>query len=226
MTAAIVTAPSLASLGFAHGFSARPLDLGLDTATADHAALAALVGYDPARLRVCRQVHGAELLDDLAPAVCAAREADALIARRGGDAVGVRVADCVPVLLGSPRTGHVAAVHAGWRGVVAGVVARAAGALGATDLVAAVGPFIGPCCFEVGEEVAARFAPEQVLRGPGPRPHVDLGRAVRAQLAAAGVAGVEAVGGCTVCDPRWHSFRRDGAASGRMLAVIRATDGA
>lgn len=225
-----VTAPSLTAQGFAHGFSTRALHLGLDRSATDHARLALAVGYDLAALRICKQVHGAELLDDPSPEDALAAEADALLARTPGAAVGVRVADCVPILLANPRTGAVAAVHAGWRGVVAGVLPRAIDALGGgAGLLAAVGPAIGPCCFEVGDEVAAQIAAvtraDVVIPRQGARPHVDLWRAVGAQLDARGVQRSEFVGGCTFCAPaRWHSFRRDGAQSGRMLAVIAATE--
>lgn len=220
-----VTAASLRAEGFLHGFSTAPLDLGLDRATADHARLARAIGYDPAALRLCRQVHGAAVLDDPSPEAASAAEADALIARTLGATVGVRVADCVPILLADPRTRVVAAVHAGWRGAVAGVLARAIAQMGGGDgLIAAVGPAIGTCCFEVGDEVAAQFAADFVRPMPGARPHVDLRGAVDAQLRASGVQRIERVGGCTVCEVgRWHSFRRDGARSGRMLAVISAT---
>ncbi|MFO0630797.1 MAG: polyphenol oxidase family protein [Polyangiales bacterium] len=195
-----------------------------------HHALARAVGYDLAGLRTCRQVHGAAVCVDPHPGEGTRLEADALVLRAGG-AVAVRTADCASILLGDPRTGAVAAVHAGWRGVVAGVIPAAVSALvGARggELRAALGPCIGPCCFEVGPEVAAALSDAcgvDVSRpGRGARPHVDLGAAVLAQLAARGVQGVETVGGCTVCAPTgWHSYRRDAARSGRMLAVIQAS---
>ena len=101
-----------------------------------------------------------------APGQSARVEADAVLASEAGVAVGIRVADCVPVLVGDPETGRAVAVHAGWRGVVAGVVAEAVAALEAPDrggLVAAVGPCIGPCCFEVGDEVARVLTVAELL---------------------------------------------------------------
>jgi hypothetical protein len=147
------------------------------------------------------------------------------------------VADCVPILLADEASGAVAAIHAGWRGVTRGVVKAAVERLGARGrLVAAIGPCIGACCFEVGRDVAEQIA----LAAPGARviaskgrsddgtarddkAHVDLRAAVRAQLVAAGVesARIEDVPGCTKHEAgRFHSFRRDGAHSGRMLAAI------
>jgi YfiH family protein len=150
-------------------------------------------------------------------------EGDAVVGRAGGPVVGVRVADCVPVLVASARTGDVAAIHAGWRGVVAGVVGEGVRLLvpggDREDLVAAIGPCIGPCCFEVGRDVGAQIG--FVVREQGGKAFVDLRAAVRAQLVALGVHRIEDVPGCTKHEPdRFHSFRRDGANSGRMLAAI------
>jgi hypothetical protein len=175
-----------------------------------------------------RQVHGCavvvvsgdEDLDDVR-----GREADALVATRTGVWVGVRTADCVPALIEDAAGGVCAAVHAGWRGLVAGVleaaVARMIDAGARADrLRAALGPCIGPCCFEVGEEVARHFTDAQVRPGV-PRPFVDLRAAAGARLIAAGVAEVEADAPCTRCDPAgYHSYRRDGAGTPHHLHAI------
>ncbi len=133
--------------GFLHAFGARD---------AGDREIASTLGVD--RVVQTTQVHGARVVPaDAAPG----EAADAVVARGGSSpvAVGVRVADCVPVLLADARSGDVAAVHAGWRGVVAGVVPAAVAALGpAPSLVAAVGPCIGACCFEVGLDVAELIA--------------------------------------------------------------------
>lgn len=229
MHAAHLVAPGLLAAGFAHGFSLPPGDFGVIPEGPAHASLADAVGYALDALRTCRQVHGAAVLVDPSPRESVAAEADALLLRAGG-AVGVRTADCASILLGDPRSGAVAAVHAGWRGVVAGVLPAAVRALAGARtgaLRAALGPCIGPCCFEVGSEVAdalsAASGADVSRPGRGDRPHADLGASVLAQLTSLGVQGVERVGGCTVCAPTgWHSFRRDGARSGRMLAVIAA----
>ena len=230
----VLKARLLESAGFHHGFSTAPVDFALlrDAAALRnaHAALGCEVGFDPVRLYQTRQVHGREVVIARGDRVAfEAREADALVAEaESGNTVGVRVADCVPVLLASSRTGAVAAVHAGWRGIEAGILEAAAKAIDA-DL-AAVGPSIGPCCFQVGHEVAARLAKaagarvEVVERVVGDKSFVDLRRAARAQLRAANMqdARIEDVPGCTRCDLRFHSYRRDGDASGRLIAVIRA----
>jgi hypothetical protein len=144
--------------------------------------------------------------------------------------VGVRTADCVPILVGDLESGAVLAIHAGWRGVVAGVVPAGLSKLGGRALVAAIGPHIRGPSFEVGPDVKDQIAAAggvDVVVGTSPagRPLVDLCRAIRAQLARAGVdeAHVDDVGGCTLTEPaRFFSFRRDGQRSGRHLAVIVA----
>ncbi len=224
-----LSAPRLLAAGFAHGFSLAPWSFGVEVEGEAHATLARAVGYDPSALRCCKQVHGARVRVDAPVEGCGEAEADALALVAASGAVAVRTADCASILLGDRDSGAVAAVHAGWRGVVAGVIPAAVRAVGGRGpgLMAALGPCIGPCCFEVGEEVEAAISAAcgvEVSRpGPRGRPHVDLAGAVIAQLEALGIQGVERVGGCTVCSATsWHSFRRDGPRSGRMLAVITA----
>ena len=242
---AVLRARLFTQAGIRHGFSTRlggvsggsfaamnlARNVGDDPAAVaeNHRRFAAAVGYEPARLFESSQVHGARVLrtDGAAALATRAEEADALVTSTPGDAVAVRVADCVPVLLAAPGRAVVAAVHAGWRGVTQRVIAAAVEAMGARGqgLIAAVGPCIGPCCFEVGEEVAAEIAGASsaavVLRAGDGRPRVDLRAAVAAQLEDVGARAVEHVGGCTRCEGgRFHSYRRDGKASGRMLAAI------
>jgi hypothetical protein len=217
-------AHNLDEAGFIHGFSLRDGD-------AD--ALTRALGVEA--LHQVSQVHGREVRR-VAPGESVAQvrdtEADALVAPAGAIAIGVRVADCVPVLVADPVTGAVGAIHAGWRGTVAGVVRAAIGELAAqggdvADFRAALFPHIGPCCFEVGDDVAAEIEraspiPNVVVREHA-KPHVDLARVVIAQLAHAGLREerIEVVPGCTKHEPaRFHSFRRDGANSGRHHAVI------
>ena len=243
----LLRASALSARGFAHGFTTRVggvsdgpfASLNLGGAVGDdpalvrenHRRLARSLGYE--RLHQTHQVHGGAVhvpAPDAAPADTFRVEADALVATAPGMAVAIRVADCVPVLLADPTTGRVAAAHAGWRGVVTGVVGAALDALDPSDpgaVIAAIGPSIGPCCFEVGEEVAAeiaaRTAPDVVLPRTGEKPRVDLWRAVEGQLRARGVTAVTTLGRCTVCEPgAFFSFRRDGARSGRMVGVIVA----
>jgi YfiH family protein len=131
----------------------------------------------------------------------------------------------VPVLVGS--NAGVAAIHAGWRGVVGGVIPAALRELGGANLVAAIGPCIGPCCFEVGADVGAEITnacrADVIARRDGEKAFVDLRRAVRAILEREGVHEVEDVPGCTKHEPdRFFSYRRDGANAGRQIGVIGA----
>ncbi|WP_268921253.1 peptidoglycan editing factor PgeF [Sandaracinus amylolyticus] len=246
----VIRSALLSRAGFAHGFATRvggvsapPFDslnlgrsVGDDLAAVEenHRRLAREVGYDVARLYETSQVHGAAVRavsagDD----VTSVRrvEADALVAAGEGIAVGVRTADCIPVLVADEASGRVAAIHAGWRGVVANVVPRGIEALGApaSGLVCAIGPCIRAASFEVGEDVAEQIQAvargEDVIERGFAKPHVDLVRAVIAQLAELGVARgrIEDVGGDTFAeDARFFSHRRDGGKSGRMLSVIVA----
>lgn len=169
------------------------------------------------------QVHGCAVVEARAGH---SGSGDALVSGRGDLALVVVTADCVPVLLAAGE--RIAAVHAGWRGIVAGVVPAAITRLaaGAAPVTAWVGPAIGVCCYEVGEEVASQVALAAGADGcvhgtPGARPHLDLRSAVEAQLVAAGVAEVRHLDLCTRCHPNWlWSFRREGPRAGRNLAWI------
>ncbi len=255
-TAALVAA-NLERAGFPHGFSTRlggvsegafaSLNFGAGDERAHVAEnvrrFAEAVGFDAEALRQVDQVHGARVVDaallagdGVASPPSRREEADALVlapaAANGARAVGVRVADCVPVLVATRDRGEVAAIHAGWRGVAGGVVAAALAALEGKDRVAAIGPCIGPCCFEVGAEVGPKVVAAAggdagiVARREGEKAYLDLRRAVRRQLEAGGVTDIEDVPGCTKCDrARFFSYRRDGAQSGRHLAVIALAHG-
>ncbi|MBN2798018.1 MAG: laccase domain-containing protein [Deltaproteobacteria bacterium] len=176
------------------------------------------------------QVHGAAVLRVAAgPGVHRLiGDADAAICTVPGVAVAVRVADCVPVLLATPR--GVAAVHSGWRGTAQAIVPAAVRALceatgdPPAQVRAAVGPHIQAEVYEVGEAVIAALVaaglPREVVCRPGARPHADLAAAIRYQLAQSGVLVVEEVGRCTLQDPSLWSYRRDGAAAGRQAGVV------
>ena len=129
----------------------------------------------------------------------------------------VLTADCLPVALGA--NGAVAMVHAGWRGLAAGVLEEGVRALreldGDGDLVAVIGPGAGPCCYEVGEEVHAAFSGSHRVESPHTR-NIDLKAIARERLLAAGVSDVRDVGACTICDERFFSYRREGARAGRQ----------
>jgi polyphenol oxidase len=220
----------LRTAGFRHGFSTRTFDFRPPSAHAVE-GLSIVLRLDPLRVFQVTQVHGADVVvargerDTMFD-----QRADALVAIEPGIAVGVRVADCVPILLADPKGGGVAAVHAGWRGLVAGVIENAvslAREQGAELTLAAIGPCIEACCFEVGRDVGEQIAkastPEAITRIDGDKAHVDLRRAARHKLVALGFmqANVEDVRGCTKHDAeRFFSHRRDGEHAGRHLAVI------
>jgi len=156
-------------------------------------------------------------------------EGDALVTDRPGVLIGVRTADCVPILIADPERQTVAAVHAGWRGTVEGIAVKAVSRLTheygskPEDLHAALGPSIGPCCYEVGPEVAARFRPWLSDLPDGKRVHLDLTEVTQRQLTQAGLntANIYAGSPCTHCRPsELHSYRRDGPKAGRMIAAI------
>ena len=195
------------------------------------------LGVPAERIYFLSQVHGKAaiaLRGDERTADVLELEGDALVGRTPGTAYGVRTADCVPILVGDRRTGAVASVHAGWRGIVRGVVE--AGVLKLlevagddVDLVAAIGPHIRGTAFEVSEEVAEELASASpvpcVLRRAGMKPHVRLDNIVRAKLVALGVPHdqIDDVEGCTATEPeRFFSFRRDGKIGGRHLSAIVA----
>lgn len=195
-------------------------------------------GFDAARLVTCRQVHGARCLrvDGQGSDLLRDEPADAMVTCEPGRTLGIRTADCVPIVFADDE-GRVGAAHAGWRGTVAEVAAATVAALeelGARRerIRAALGPSIGPCCFEVGEEVAdafARLVPEAVLSAPGRKPHVDLRLANRVLLVRAGLRPehTDATPPCTMCDgERFFSYRRDGAGIGQMLSFVVVDGGA
>jgi YfiH family protein len=198
------------------------LNLGLATADApDHVhenrrrAVAAL-GAEADALALNRQVHGARVVTARAGSRGEV-EGDALWTEEAGVPVGALTADCVPIALarlGGDRPA-LAVVHAGWRGLLAGVVPAAVAALRG-PVAAAIGPAIGPCCYELGDEVArplrAAFGEDVVRRRQG-----DLRLASERALRAAGVDRVERLGGCTCCEPeRYFSHRRDRGITGRQ----------
>jgi YfiH family protein len=192
-------------------------------------ATLAAVEADAPPVAALKQVHSARVARVDGPG--SAGEGDALITAQRGLALSVITADCVPAVISMGDA--IAAVHAGWRGVVAGVVpaaveelrAVAAASANAAPPVAWIGPAIGVCCYEVGSDVATQVvaASGEAVATPGPagKPHLDMARAVELQLRRAGIGDVRRLGPCTRCEPEllW-SYRRDGAKAGRNIAYI------
>jgi YfiH family protein len=194
------------------------------------------------RIRLISQVHGIGIaaIHKETSGAWTPPTADGIVSDDNRVALGVRVADCAPILLADSTRPAVAAVHAGWRGTMQGIAAVAVASLTlefgcrAEDLVAAIGPCLGPCCGEMGPEVvdmfqAAGHDDRRIARwfetGASGRPYFDLWRANREQLEGAGVrAGrIFTAGLCTRSHPDvFHSYRAKGSGAGRMLGIIRA----
>jgi YfiH family protein len=212
--------------------------LNLGFATADESgrvaenrrrALAA-AGADAARAVSLRQRHGAVVVDAGAVAGgyldAAVRwpDGDALVTGEPGLPVIAHGADCLTAALVAADGSRLAVAHAGWRGLVAGVLEAAAGRVG-PGFAAFVGPGAGACCYEVGDDVAGplreRFGDDVVSGG-----RADLATAARRALEGAGAGEVVTSGLCTICDPdRFHSHRRDGAGSGRQAVIAQLAGG-
>jgi hypothetical protein len=215
VSARALTHPLLGDCGVEHGFGVRDAP-------------------SPPDLARPVQVHGAEIATREA---CARErcEADGVVATGPGERVGIVTADCAPLLLATEDGRAVAAVHAGWRGLAAGVVRNGVAALraaaGGSSLVCAIGPHIGPCCYEVDAPVLTALrlhfgAALDEAAGPARAGHamLDLGALARAALLAAGLSEGR-VGSlpdaCTHCDAsRFHSYRRDGPRAGRLVHFV------
>jgi len=200
----ILTSPKLAALDWLrHGFGTRRAPLSQE-------GMASL-----------KQIHSA--VSFIATHNALTGDGDALLAREPGVTASIRTADCYPILLADPGAAHaVAAIHAGWHGTDARIVQRVLERMQAEfgtragEVVAAIGPGIGACCYEVGEEVGRKFG----MPGPG---KLDLAAANLRQLIEAGVdrRNIDVLGGCTKCDEaQFHSWRRDAERAGRMISFI------
>jgi YfiH family protein len=172
-----------------------------------------------------KQIHSDKVL--LADRAGFLGEGDALVTNLPDLAISIRTADCYPILLVDAENRAVAAVHAGWRGTASQIVLKTLQKMHAefgtspAAVYAAIGPGIGVCCYEVGEEVARQF-------GYTARTHLDLASENRKQLESAGVPlqNIEALGVCTSCDAeRFFSYRRDKENSARMTSFIRIERG-
>lgn len=214
------------------GVSRPPFDrLNLGRSTTDDPAAVAEnrerllrhAGLDPARLATAGQVHGTRVVEAREPGHHPG--CDALVTRTPGVALAVTTADCMSILYLAP--GVVGAAHSGWRGTADGLpraaleaVCRLAGC--APDAVqVAIGPAIRGCCYEVGEDVAARF-PAAAVRPTAGRPKLDLPTAAGLALRAAGVRdeALQDLGACTSCEPAlYYSHRRDRGVTGRHWGV-------
>jgi YfiH family protein len=231
----ILASPRL--LPFArHVFTTRQLALRGESAEADRARLARAMDVAAADLVSVAQVHG-RTVAVVRPGEPSPdrQEADAIVSFDPARAVFVRVADCVPILIADRQHRVVAAVHAGWRGTCAGIAAAAVQTIAEAgvapeDLTAAIGPSIGPCCYQVDDRVRTAFlgmTPDAAAwfaeDGPG-HWRLDLWQANADQLELAGVpvGAIVVARSCTADHPElWFSYRREGSSTGRLAAAIR-----
>jgi YfiH family protein len=201
---------------------------------ANHELIHAILGLQPGAVVTARQVHGAH--------VAAVRSSDggtiipstdALISDEPGVALLLRFADCVPLVLYDPRRQAIGLAHAGWRGLVAGVVPNTVAALQSAfgcrpaDLIAGVGPAIGPCCYEVAPDVTVEVErifgkPTDLLSAqPDGAVHFDLPAAVHRQLQQCGVTQIEHSGLCTSCHTdEFFSHRAENGHTGRFAVIV------
>lgn len=218
--------------GGASGGPFASFNLGLRTGDDPQAVArnrARLRGLLPQEPRWLRQVHGADVVE--ADTTAGMPEADASIARRAGTVCAVMVADCVPVLLADRAGAQVAIAHAGWRGLSGGVIENTVSSLGPDpgELLAYLGPGIGPRAFEVGADVRDAFLARDAQAAAAFTPHAagkwlaDLFLLARQRLLSAGVDRIYGGGLCTYSDAaRFYSYRRD-KVTGRMAALIWRT---
>lgn len=224
-----VSAPPFATLNFSYQVGDDPV--AVET---NWHRLKGSLNLDGLPVVTMRQVHGDRVLTLKAPAPKEAGEGDAMVTRDPGVLLGVLTADCVPILLVDPVTRTAAAVHAGWRGTFLGiavtVVRLLEGRLGvrAENLMAALGPSIGGCCYEIETEIFQRIrerwgaAAEPAWAGKGVRGTLDLRLLITRQLREEGLpeTSVFQAGGCTACGADFFSYRRDRTVTGRQLSFV------
>ncbi|MDA3864522.1 MAG: peptidoglycan editing factor PgeF [Deltaproteobacteria bacterium] len=195
------------------------------------------LGLSSSSLRLVNQVHGNTVVkaglensyEDLLKA-----NADGIISKDPRICVAVYTADCLPVLLSTSRGNAVAALHAGWRGIIAGIISSGVDALcqlageSPHQFIAAIGPAIGRCCFETGLEVAQQFREQNLEEFILPhssknKKYIDLAGSVKSKLLKSGILSknISSFNHCTFCDQeKFFSYRRDGWPTGQMLSLI------
>jgi polyphenol oxidase len=229
------------ALGFRHGFSTRALNLGYtnwdspESVASNRKRFLTALNLDPARLATLHQIHSdrVHIIKDV-PAQWNRSDGDALITGIENCALAVLTADCFPIILADPRNKVAAVVHSGWRGTLARILQKTIEAMrrefgsDPAHLVAAIGPGIRSCCFEVGEQVAALFEKEfaHVTNPRHDHPGkflVDLPKALELQMNGSRIkpGNIHDICSCTRCNPdEFFSYRAEGQNSGRMMAVI------
>ncbi len=225
--------------GLIHGFSRR-LPKSVNVSSKRHAmpdtfSIRASLGAPGCPLHTLTQVHGNTIVHMGRKEVTPAREADGMLTTEQNVLLGIKTADCVPLLLVAPHKRSVGALHAGWRGTQKAIALRAVEIcaeqwdVAPTQLWVALGPSIGGCCYQVGHEIGeplfARWGDGQptTWNRRGDKGYLDLRAINRMQLIQAGVpqTQIHSVGPCTFCHPdELTSYRREGAQAGRQFSVI------
>ena len=186
-----------------------------------------LLGFDESSVVRGEQIHGDNIRFVEAPGNYP--DTDSLVTKTKNLVLAISVADCVPILIADKKSQTIAAIHAGWRGTAKRIAVKAIDFMvnelrcDPKNIFAFIGPSAGVCCYEVGEVVAKRFRDGEVMKSSNPEKFLlDLKAANFSQLVGHGVpkGNIEVSKYCTIHDTKFHSYRRDGTASGRMLAVI------
>lgn len=224
--------------GFVAAFGTRVGTVPGEPAEDTAARLVTALGLGDARLVMAKQVHSAVvrvLGTDRDLAEIGRTECDAMTTARRGTLLGIKTADCVPVLIADTRTRAIAAAHAGWRGAAARIVERAFATMVAkhgasrADCIAVVGPAISAAAYEVGSEVLERFQTEFpyasriISNVHDDKGHIDLKEACAIQLEMCGLdrEQIFVSDACTMLEPdRWFSYRREGTAAGRIISIV------
>jgi len=233
----IFTTKALGDSSFLLDFDYRKKDD--PTVERSFSAIASYFGVEPSSVYVTNQVHGnrVEIIEDFpGPAlVRGVAQNDATVTALSGLVLTVLTADCVPILMADPKRGAIAAVHAGWRGTVCGIAGKAVEAFEKyfaslrEDILVAIGPAIGKCCYEVGSDVTDEvkrsfsFGEEFLIRSKTGYSMLDLAGLNARILMGRGIApaNIWTINRCTACDEKlFYSYRRDGAGTGRMMAAI------
>ena len=254
----ILTSPLLESAGFEHGFGTKrstsenfPMNVHIllqvhgerivvltenkDTETRRHGGTGKIDNTNsPSPPHPLSHSHAEVVHMALPESHFRFSEGDAMVTDIPGTAIGIRTADCLPVLIGDTATGAVAAIHCGWRSLALSLAGKGANALlritrsEPGKLVAALGPSIGPCCYEVGEEVRDSFSSENrdgLFEERKGSPYLDLAAGAKTQLLAEGMApeSIEEITGCTSCDEEmFWSWRARKDEEERMISWIKA----
>lgn len=187
------------------------------------------LGVPGDRIAFTQQEHTVNIASVTMPGTC--EHCDALVTDRTDLFLAISIADCTPLILYDPVRHCIAGIHAGWRGTAGRIVSRTIEKIVSEygtdprDLVAFIGPSAGKCCYEVGREVAEQFDERSSVQKADGKFMLDVKHANMLQLLESGVrnTNIEVHSDCSIHDPLYHSHRRDGKRSGRMLAVIGKT---